>query len=148
MNRQVITRSVLYGLLIITAALDFFSFAIERKFAIFDMSPLTLLTNNLLIIFLVKFGVITGLIYLLTFQQKVSSYWRYLLVMMAVYLILFQTVGFINNRQVAKANPPLESAPSKEVRLKTGINFAMIWAYYPIFFSMLCFWLFNLGWED
>jgi len=68
--------------------------------------------------------------------------------MMGVYLILFQFLGFISNRQVAEANPPIESAPSVEVRTSTGINFALIWGYFPIGFSMLSFWLWNLGWRN
>ena len=68
--------------------------------------------------------------------------------MMAVYLILFQIVGTLSNRQVAEQNPPLEQAPSIEVRAKTGINFALIWGYFPIAFSMLSFFLWNLGWRS
>ena len=112
------------------------------------MSLLTIWTDSILIIFLVKFAVIGGLIYLLVGVKKANDYSRYLWLMMAVYLILFQTIGFISNRQVAEANPPLESAPSIEIRARTGINFALIWAYFPIGFGMLSFALWNLGWRD
>lgn len=147
-KKAVWTKWVICGLLLVTASADFISFALERKFRIFDMSLLTIWTDNILIIFLVKFAVIGGLIYLLVGVRKASDYLRYLWLMMAVYLILFQTVGFISNRQVAEANPPLESAPSVEVRIKTGFNFSLIWAYWPICFSMLSFWLWNIGWRN
>ena len=147
-KRVIWTRWVVCGLLLVTASADFISFFIEKKFRIFDMSLLTIWTSNILIIFLIKFAVIGALIYLLVGVKKASDYSRYLWLMMAVYLILFQTVGFISNRQVADINPPLESAPSIEVRAKTGINFALIWAYFPIGFAMLSFWLWNLGWRN
>jgi len=147
-KRAIWTRWVVCGLLLVTASADFISFFIEKKFRIFDMSLLTIWTDSILIIFLVKFAVIGGLIYLLVGVKKANDYSRYLWLMMAVYLILFQTIGFISNRQVAEANPPLESAPSIEVRARTGINFALIWAYFPIGFGMLSFALWNLGWRD
>ena len=147
-KRAIWTKGVVVGLLLISAALDFISFAIEEKFRIFDMSFLTILTDNILIIFAVKFAVIGGLIYLLLGVKKASDYSKYLWLMMAVYLILFQTLGFVSNRQVAAQNPPVESAPSVEVRMKTGINFSLLYAYYPIFFAMLCFWLFRIGWRN
>ncbi len=136
------------GLLLITASADFISFFIEKKFRIFDMSLLTIWTDNILIIFLIKFLVIGALIYLLLGVSKAGDYSRYLWLMMAVYLILFQTVGFISNRQVAAENPPVEAAPSVEVRASTGINFAIIWGYFPIGFAMLNFWLWNWGWRS
>ena len=68
--------------------------------------------------------------------------------MMAVYLILFQPVGFISNRSVANQNPDISQAPSVEVRASTGINFAIIWGYFPIGFAMLSFWLWNWGWRS
>ena len=147
-KKAIWTRWIVCGLLLATASADFISFAIEKKFRIFDMSLLTIWTSNILIIFLVKFIIIGALIYLLVGVKKANDYSRYLWLMMAVYLILFQTVGFISNRQVAEANPPLESAPSVEVRAKTGMSFALIWAYFPIGFAMLNFWLWNLGWRD
>ena len=147
-KRQVWTRGIICGLLLATAAADFISFAIEKKFRVFDMSLLTIWFSNIWIIFLIKFAVIGALIYLLIGVKKANDYSRYLWLMMAVYLILFQTIGFISNRQVAEANPPLESAPSIEVRAKTGMNFALIWAYFPIGFAMLSFWLWNLGWRN
>ena len=147
-RRAIWTRWIVVGLLLATAALDFISFAIEKKFQVFDMSLLTIWTSNILIIFVVKFAVIGGLIYLLLGVKVASDYWRYAWLMMAVYLILFQFVGFISNRQVAEANPPIESAPSVEVRATTGINFATIWGYFPIGFAMLSFWLFRWGWRD
>lgn len=146
-KRAVWTRTTIAGLLLITAALDFFTFFIEEKFRIFDMSMLTIWTDNILIIFIVKFAVIGGLIYLLLGVKDASDYWRFLWLMMAVYLILFQTVGAISNRQVAEANPPIESAPIVEVRAKVGINFSLLYAYYPIGFAMLAFWLWNIGWR-
>ena len=146
-KRAAWTRWVVCGLLLATASADFISFAVESKFRIFDMSLLTVWTNNILIIFLVKFAVIGGLIYLLVGVKKASDYWKFLWIMMGVYLILFQFLGFISNRQVAEANPPLETAPSVEVRVQTGLNFALIWAYYPVGFSMLSFWLWNWGWR-
>ena len=147
-KRAIWTRWIIAGLLLITATLDFISFAIESKFHIFDMSLLTIWFSNIWIIFLIKFAVIGGLIYLLVGVKSANDYWRYLWLMMAVYLILFQFVGFISNRQVAESNPPIESAPSVEVRASTGISFAIVWAYFPIGFSMLNFWLFRWGWKD
>ncbi len=147
-KRTIWTRGIVCGLLLATASADFISFAVEKKFRIFDMSLLTIWTDNILIIFLVKFIIIGALIYLLLGVKKAGDYSRYLWLMMAVYLILFQTIGFISNRQVAEANPPIESAPSVEVRAKTGINFALIWAYFPIGFAMLSFFLWNLGWRN
>ena len=141
------TKGIICGLLLIMAAIDFFTFAVKPQFQAFDMSALTLLTSNLWLIFLVKFGVIFGLIYLLVFVKTSNSYLTFLWVMVSVYLIIFQGIGAINNLQVAEQNPPPESAPSHEVRLSTGNNFALFWAYYPIAFSMLCFWLWNLGWR-
>ncbi len=147
-KKAIWTRWIVCGLLLATASADFISFAIEKRFQVFDMSLLTIWFQNIWIIFLIKFIIIGALIYLLVGVKKASDYSRYLWLMMAVYLILFQTVGFISNRQVAEANPPLESAPSIEVRARTGMSFALIWAYFPIGFAMLNFWLWNLGWRN
>lgn len=111
------------------------------------MSLLTIWTSNILIIFIVKFAVILALIFLLQIK-KANKYWRFLWLLMAIYLILFQIVGTISNNQVAEQAPPLEQAPSVEVRKQTGINFALIWAYYPIMFAMLGFFLLDIGWKD
>ena len=145
-SKAIWTKGVICSLLLLTAAADFISFAIEEKFRIFDMSLLTIWFSNIWIIFLIKFLVIGALIYLLV-KVKANDYFSYLWLMVAVYLILFQAVGFISNLQVAEANPPVESAPSIEVRAKTGINFALIWGYFPIGFAMLSFWLWNMGWR-
>ena len=147
-KRATNVRWIVCGLLLATASADFISFAIEKKFQVFDMSLLTIWFQNIWIIFLIKFMVIGALIYLLIGVKQANDYSRYLWLMMAVYLILFQTIGFISNRQVAEQNPPIESAPSVEVRARTGINFALIWGYWPIFFSMLSFWLWRWGWRD
>jgi len=146
-KRAIWTRGIIVGLLLATAALDFFTFAIEKRFRVFDMSLLTIWFSNIWIIFLIKFAVIGALIYLLIGVKNASDYWRYLWIMMGVYLILFQFVGFLSNREVAEANPSIESAPSVEVRARTGINFALIWGYFPIAFSMISFWLFRWGWR-
>jgi len=111
------------------------------------MSMLTIWTSNILIIFLVKFLILGGLVYLLVGVKEASDYWRFLWLMMTLYLIIFQAVGTINNRKVAIANPDIEDAPSIEVRASTGISFAFLWAYYPIGFAMLSFWLWNKGWR-
>ena len=141
-------RRVICGLLLLTAAADFISFAMEKKFHIFDMSLLTIWFQNIWIIFLIKFAVIGALIYLLIGVKKAGDYSKFVWIMVSVYLILFQTVGFISNRQVATENPPIESAPSVEVRAATGINFAIIWGYFPIGFGLLSFFLWNLGWRE
>ena len=146
-NKVIWTKGVICGLLLITAVLDFYTFVIEPKFHTFDMSFLTVLTSNVWIIFLIKFAVIGGLIYLLIGVKEASDYWRFIWIMMSLYLIIFQTVGAISNRQVAEQNPDISQAPSVEVRTVVGFNFALIWAYYPIAFSMLSFFLWNLGWR-
>lgn len=139
-------RYILCGLVVLTGLADFITFSIEQKYQVFDMSPLTLLTTNDIVLFIIKFSVITALCYLLLKPRDRSDYLNYLYIMSAVYLIIFQSVGAISNRQVAEAAPPVEAAPSKEVRLQTGLNFAFVWGYFPIGFSMLCFWLWKIGW--
>lgn len=146
-RRGIWIRWIVCGLLIITASADFISFYIEKKFWDFDASPLLLFTKNILIIFIIKYGTIFALCYLLL-HVKANDYWAYLLIMMAVYLIIFQALGFISNRQVAAANPPIEQAPSVQVRLQTGINLSLLYAYYPIIYSMLGFFLWNIGWRE
>ena len=146
-KRAIWTKLIVIGLLLATATLDFLTFALKPQFWDFDMSPLVLLTNNIVIIGLVKFAVIGGIVYLLTNAKYKRDYWHFFWVLVSVYLILAQLVGFINNRQVAEQNPPPESAPSVEVRLQTGINFALIWAYYPIIFAMVSFKTWEWGWR-
>jgi len=68
--------------------------------------------------------------------------------MMSVYLIVFQLVGGMMNLKVAEQAPPIESAPSVEQRVDVGVSFAFLWAYYPMLFSMLCFWLYRCGWGN
>jgi hypothetical protein len=140
-------RYIVVLLLMATAAADFVTFFIGKPYRVFDMSLLTIITDNIIIIFLVKFVVIGLLVYLLLGVKKASDYWRYLWVMMAVYLIFFQVVGALNNYQVREEAPPVESGPSVEVRAQVGISFALLYAYYPIAFAMLCFWLWSWGWK-
>ncbi len=147
MSKAIWTKRVVCGLLLITAAMDFISFAMEKRFHIFDMSLLTIWFSSTWVIFLIKFVVIGALIYMLLKVDQAGDYSKFLWIMVSVYLILFQTVGFISNRQVAEANPPLESAPSVEVRATTGINFALIWGYFPIGFGLMSFWIWNIGWR-
>ena len=146
-KRATWTKWVVIGLLLIATVLDFTTFVLKPQFWNFDMSPLVVMTKNIFIITIVKFGVVGGLVYMLLIK-KTNDYFRFLWIMCAIYLILFQIVGAINNRQVAELNPPIEQAPSVEVRVKTGINFSLIWGYYPILFSMLSFWLWNFGWRE
>ena len=145
-KRATWTRWSIVGLLLITAALDFISFAIHPEYWNFDMSPLVLFTNNILIIALVKFGVIAGLIYMLI-KVKGNDYFKFLWIMCALYLIIFQVLGAVSNKQVADQAPPPEDAPSKEVRMQTATNIAFFYAYYPMLFSMISFWLFRWGWR-
>lgn len=145
-KKAVWVRGIVCSLLLATAGADFITFAIEKKFRVFDMSALTVMTDNILLIFAVKFIVI-GVLFWLLLKKEAGDYNRFLWLMAAVYLILFQAVGTINNRQVAEMNPPVEQAPSAEVRIQTGFNFALLYAYYPIAFAMLCFWLWNVGYR-
>jgi len=138
---------VVCGLLLVTAAADFISFGANPEYWNFDMSPLVLLTNNILIIALVKFGVIIGLIYMLL-KVNGNDYFKFLWIMCSLYLIIFQALGTVSNRQVAAQAPPPEAAPSKEVRMQTAINISFLYAYYPILFSMISFFLWNLGWRE
>jgi len=142
------TRWVICGLLLVTASADFFTFVIEAKFRIFDMSLLTIWTNNILIIFLVKFAVIGGLIYLLVGVKQASDYWRYLWLLMGVYLILFLSCWYFIKSSSCRIKPTNRICTiSWSKGAKTGINFALIWGYFPIGFSMLSFWLWNWGWR-
>ena len=145
-NRAIWTRGIIVGLLVFTAALDFFSFAIHPEYWNFDMSLLVLFTNNIFLIFLVKFGVISGLIYMLL-KAKANDYFRFLWIMCSLYLIIFQALGSIANRQVAEQAPPPEAAPSTEVKVQTSVNISFFYAYYPIAFAILSFWLWNFGWR-
>ena len=146
-NRAIWTKLVIAGLLILTAALDFTSFAIHPEYWDFDISPLVLFTNNIFLIALVKFGVIAGILYML-FKVRGNDYFKFLWIMCAFYLIIFQAIGTISNRQVAEQAPPPEAAPSTEVKVQASVNIAMFYAYYPILFSMLCFWIWNWGWRE
>lgn len=146
-KRAIWTRWVVIGLLLVTTILDFFTFAIEPKFWVYDISPLVVLTKNIIILFSVKFLVVGLLILFLLKKSYTSDYARYLWILCAVYLIFAQGLGAISNRQVAEANPdPIDAPPPKEMA-KMGFNFALLYAYYPIIFSMLSFWLWNLGWR-
>jgi len=145
-KRAIWTRGIIVGLLVFTAALDFFTFAIHPEYWNFDMSPLVLFTNNIFLIALVKFGVIAGLIYMLL-KAKANDYFRFLWIMCSLYLIIFQILGAVSNRQVAEQAPPPEAAPSTEVKIQTNINISFLYAYYPIAFAMLSFWIWNFGWR-
>ena len=145
-NRQGYTRYVIILLLLITAAFDFITFANNPQYRIFDMSLLTVLFKSIYTIFLIKFAVVFLLCWLLYTHRKINDYLIFLYIMMSVYLILFQLVGGISNMMLQASEPSLESAPSIEQRTEIGISFAMVWAYYPICFAMLCFWLFRWGW--
>lgn len=145
-KRQVWTKWVIVGLLLLTAALDFISFAIHKEYWNFDMSPLVLFTNNIFLIALIKFGVVAGLIYMLI-KVKGNDYFKFLWIMCALYLIIFQILGAISNKQIADQAPPPDQAPSKEVRIQTAINISFLYAYYPILFSMLSFWIWCWGWR-
>ena len=146
-KRAIWTKGILIGLLLITAALDFLTFASKPQFWNFDMSPLVLLTNNIIVIALIKFAVIAGIVYLLLKARYAKEHWKFLWVMVSVYLIFAQMIGTMNNRQVAEANPLPESAPSKEVRLKAGISFAWLYAYYPMIFAIVSFKIWEWGWR-
>ena len=146
-KRVIWTKGIVIGLLVFAAALDFFSFAIHPEYWSFDMSPLVIFTNNIFLIALVKFGVIGGLIYMLL-KVKGNDYFRFLWIMCALYLIIFQVLGAVANKQVADQAPQPEDAPSKEVRIQTAVTISMLYAYYPIAFSMLSFWLFRWGWRS
>ncbi len=111
------------------------------------MSPLVLFTNNIFLIALIKFGVVAGLIYMLI-KVKGNDYFKFLWIMCALYLIIFQVIGAISNKQVADQAPPPEAAPSKEVRMQTAYTISMLYAYYPMAFAMISFWLFRWGWRN
>lgn len=145
-GRAAWTRVIVCSLLILTTAADFITFVINPKYWDFDMSPMVVMTKNIFIISLVKFGVVFGLCYMLL-KAKTNDYFRFLWIMCGVYLILFQALGTMSNRQVAAQAPPPEAAPPKEVRVQTAINISFLYAYYPIIFSMLSFWIWNWGWR-
>ena len=148
-KRAIWTRWVVIGLLLITTILDFFTFAIEPKFWVYDLSPLVVLTKNIIILFSVKFLVVGLLIFMLLKKSYDNDYMRYLWILCAVYLIFAQGLGAVNNRQVAEANPdPIKNPPPPPKEMaKIGFNFALIYAYYPFIFSMLSFFLWNWGWR-
>ena len=146
-KRAIWTRGIIVGLLLATAALDFFTFAIHSEYWNFDRSPLVLFTNNLFIIALVKFGVISGLIYMLI-KVKGNDYFKFLWIMCALYLIIFQILGAVANKQVADQAPPPEAAPSTEVKMQTNLTISFLYAYYPMAFAMISFWLFRWGWRN
>lgn len=141
-----ITRYAFFILLAITGIFDFLTFALNRKYWSFDISPLLLITENLFFIFLVKFVVLVLIIYLLC-QRKSGDYLRFIWIMCSLYLIIFQVIGGISNMQVAKQAPPVKSAPSEEARLQAAVNISMFYAYYPILFSLISFFIWNKGWR-
>ncbi len=146
-KKAIWTRWTIAGLLLATAALDFISFAIHPEYWNFDMSPLVLFTNNIFLIALVKFGVVAGLIYMLL-KVKGNDYFKFLWIMCAVYLIIFQVLGAVSNKQVSDQAPSPEDAPSPEVRIQTATNIAFFYAYYPMMFSMISFALWKWGWRN
>ncbi len=149
-KRAIWTRWVVIGLLLATTILDFFTFAIEPKFWVYDISPLVALTKNILILFSVKFLVVGLLIFMLLKKSYNNDYARYLWILCAVYLIFAQGVGAVSNRQVVAQNPdPIKNPPppAKEMA-KIGFNFALLYAYYPLAFSMLGFWIWQWGWRN
>ena len=147
-KRAIWTRWIVVGLLLATTILDFFTFAIEPKFWVYDISPLVALTKNIIILFSIKFLVVGLLIFILLKKSYNNDYMRYLWIMCAVYLIFAQGLGAVNNRQVASQNPDPADAPPPQQMAKIGFNFALLYAYYPIMFSMLSFWLWRWGWRD
>src|SRR3990167_10367103 len=111
MKKANIIKIILLSLVLAATIIDFVTFAIKPQFWAFDMSPLVVATKSILIIFLVKFGVIAGLAWLIL-KAYGADIWRFLWIMMCVYLIFAQILGAIANLQVAKSNPPPEAAPT------------------------------------
>ena len=146
-RRGIWTRLVIIGLLWLSAILDFITFVVSPKFWVFDMSPLVVLTKSIIIITLVKFGIIGGITWILL-NKRFNDYFKFLYLLCAVYLILFQFVGAFNNKQVADINPDPTTAPPPKEMARIGFNFALLYAYYPIIFAMLGFWIWKWGWEE
>lgn len=142
-----LVRIGIIGLLLLSTILDSYSFLIHPEFWTFDINPIYITTQNVFTALTVKILVIGGLTYLLLRIRNVKDHTKFLWIMMAIYLIFAQTMGFISNLQVAEQNPTQDQAPSKEVRLKTGFNFALLYAYYPILFAMISFKIFEWGWK-
>ena len=68
-------------------------------------------------------------------------------IMCSIYLILFQFIGMVSNMQVAEQAPPPEAAPTTEQKVQATITISMLYAYYPIVFSLIAFWLWDWGWR-
>ncbi len=146
-KRAIWTRYVIVGLLLVTAVLDFITFVANPKYWVFDMSPLVAITKNVAILFGIKFLVIGAISYLLLHKMYTNDYANYLWIMCAVYLIFAQGLGSFNNQQVAAQDPDPSTAPPPVEMAKIGFNFALLYAYYPIIFSMLSFWMWQWGWR-
>jgi len=134
-KRAIWTKGIVIGLLALTTILDFLTFVIEPKFWVYDMSPLVALTKNIVILFGAKFLVVGLLIYFLLKKKYNNDYARYLWIMCAVYLIIFQGLGAISNRQVAEQNPDPADAPPPKEMAKIGFNFYIVCLLSDILFN-------------
>lgn len=123
--------------ILFTGALDFITFWMGRSYA-FEINPLFLLTKSVLLLFLVKVLVLSGLCYLLLSTPK-HQITQFLWVSIGFYVIFIQLIGAYSNLKIQVENPPESSVLEPTVAVKSYINLSVFYLYYPVVFSVIVF---------
>ena len=140
------TRIFLILLLFISAIADTATFLYGRLWQ-FEINPLYLMTKSIVLVLLIKFLVISFMIYKLYSLKINKSYlYGFLFCFGAVYLVIGQSFGAYSNYNVMQQyqEDPINTIPmSKEEAYETMSWLSLLFFYLPMFISLISFWFFE-----
>lgn len=139
--KQSIKIWILVALMILSGIFDIWTTFMGRLD--FETNPIYILTGNIGFVILLKFLTIGALgFFLYRFAtKKPSETLRFAVVIVAIYLILIQTLAGIANfdtAQTIKENPTLEAA-NNSVKVKTYMKLGLVFYYLPVSLGILAF---------
>ena len=135
---------ILCGLILLSGIVDIITFYFGRLYA-FEINPLFILTQSILLVVVVKLIILCGLCYLIIWNEKAntSDFKKYLATILGVFVIIMQLVGSISNIQITRENPDVELALPPAEATNAYNYMALIWYFYPLIIALFSFKLYE-----
>lgn len=137
MNAQT-KKYILVGLIVATGLFDFFSFYFGRLYA-FEINPIFVITKSVLLMFVLKFAVIGGLIFMILRKKGKTYFSSYAFVLVGIYLIIAQITGGVSNINITKEQPSLDKALPPTQAIETFTYLSLLLVYYPLLMALVGF---------
>ena len=131
-------KYIFISLVIATGIFDFCTFYFGRLLH-FEINPIFVVTQSVLLLFALKVLVISGLAYMVFSKRNKTYFSSYAFILVGLYLIIAQFAGGISNINITYEQPAPEQALAPSQAVETFAYLSLLWIYYPLLMALLGF---------